>query len=103
MDMQGPIAPANSMPGTRHEILYGDRIVACFADRPLNLDAMLRAAAARKPDGVALVLGEQRVSYAELDRIAENVARNLVAAGFRKNERIAMLLGNCLEFIICAL
>jgi acyl-CoA synthetase (AMP-forming)/AMP-acid ligase II len=101
--MQGHIAPASSMPATRQEILYGDRVVACFLDRPLNLDAMLRAAVARKPDGAALVLGEKRVSYAELDRIVENIARNLVAAGFQKGERIAMLLGNCLEFVYLAL
>lgn len=87
----------------RFEVLYPDRVVACFSDRPASIDAMLRAAATRKPEGVALVLGETRVSYAELDRIADSIARNLIAAGFRPGERIAMLLGNCLEFIFCAL
>ncbi|WP_246664141.1 class I adenylate-forming enzyme family protein [Tardiphaga sp. P9-11] len=101
--MQGQIAPGTSMPATRHEVLYGERVVTCFLDRPLSLDAMLRAAVARKPDGIALVLGEQRVTYAQLDRIAENIARNLIAAGFQKGERIAMLLGNCLEFVHLAL
>ena len=100
--MQGQFAPATSA-SIRHEVLYGDRVVACFTDRPSTLDAMLRAAVARKPDGIALVLGERRISYAELDRITENVAHNLIAAGFRKGERIAMLLGNGLEFITCAL
>lgn len=95
--------PERPAPVIRHEVLYGDRVVACFADRPPNLDAMLRAAVARKPEGTALVLGDRRVSYADLDRIADNVARNLLAAGFRKGERIAMLLGNCLEFMFCAL
>jgi long-chain acyl-CoA synthetase len=103
MDMQEEIAPGASMPVTRQEVLYNDRVVTCFPDRPLSLDAMLRAVVARKPDGIALVLGEQRVTYAELDRVAENVARNLIASGFQKGERIAMLLGNCLEFIFCAL
>jgi long-chain acyl-CoA synthetase len=101
--MQGQIAPDTSTPATRHEVLYGERVVTCFSDRPPTLDAMLRAAVARKPDGVALVLGEKRVTYAELDRVAENVARNLIASGFKRGERIAMLLGNCLEFIFCAL
>lgn len=101
--MQGQIAPGTSIPATRHEVLYNDRVVTCFSDRPPTLDAMLRAAVARKPEGVALVLGEKRVTYAELDRVAENVARNLIACGFKRGERIAMLLGNCLEFIFCAL
>ncbi len=87
----------------RFEVLYRDRVVACFKDRPASIDAMLRAAAARKPEGIALVLGEQRITYAELDRIAGNIAGNLIATGFRPGERIAMLLGNCLEFIFCAL
>lgn len=95
--------PEPTAPVIRHEVLYGDRLVACFAERPANLDAMLRAAVARKPNGTALVLNDKRVTYAELDRIAENVARNLIAAGLRKGERIAMLLGNCLEFMFCAL
>lgn len=96
--MPEPIAPV-----IRHEVLYGDRLVACFSDRPATLDAMLRAAVARKPGGTALVLGDKRVTYVELDRIAENVARNLIAAGFQKGERIGMLLGNGLEFMFCAL
>jgi acyl-CoA synthetase (AMP-forming)/AMP-acid ligase II len=95
--------PERPAPVIRHEVLYGDRVVACFTDRPPNLDAMLRAAVTRNPEGTALVLGDRRVTYAELDRIADNVARNLIAAGFRKGERIAMLLGNCLEFMFCAL
>ena len=95
--------PDQAAPSLRHEVLYGDRVALCFTDRPLTLDAMVRAAVARKPDGIALVLGERRVSYAELDRISGNIARNLIAAGFKQSERIAMLLGNGLEFVFCAL
>lgn len=87
----------------RFEVLYRNRVVACFRNRRASIDAMLRAAAARKPEGIALVLGRQRVTYAELDRIADSIARNLIATGFRPGERIAMLLGNCLEFVFCAL
>jgi acyl-CoA synthetase (AMP-forming)/AMP-acid ligase II len=101
--MPAQIAPEASCRATRREVLYGDRVVTCFSDRPPTLDAMFRAAVARKPNVDALVLGDQRISYAELDRIADNIARNLVAAGFRKGERIAMLLGNRLEFVTCAL
>jgi long-chain acyl-CoA synthetase len=116
MEMQGrnwPIADAaqeptvnglqTSAPDTRREVLYGNRVVTCFSERPMTLDAMLREVVARKPASDALVLGDRRISYPELDRIVDHIANNLIHAGFRKGERIALLLGNCLEFVYAAL
>jgi long-chain acyl-CoA synthetase len=60
---------------------------------------MFRAAVVRHPDRVALVLDEQRISYRDLDANVEWVAGNLIARGFAKGERIALLLGNRLEFV----
>jgi long-chain acyl-CoA synthetase len=88
---------------TRRELHYGSRIVRCFAERPAHVDAMLRAAVARHPDADALVLGEIRVSYRRLDGIVERVAGNLAARGFAKGDRLALLLGNCLEFVYLVL
>lgn len=100
----GPSAESQTAtPKTRREVLYGNRVVECFSDRPATLDAMLREVVARKPRNDALVFGDQRVSYAELDRITDRIANNLIHAGFRKGERIALLLGNCLEFVYVAL
>ena len=82
----------------RHETHYG-RVVRCFAERPAHIDAMFRQSVARAPDRDALVLGEQRVSYRALDAIVEAVAGNLARRGFRKGDRLALLLGNCFEFV----
>src|SRR5258707_5008953 len=86
------------MSATRHELHYGDRVMRCFPERPANVDALLKAAVARNPQGVALVLGSTRVSYAELDGVVEVVAGNLAARGFAAGDRLALLIGNRLEF-----
>src|SRR5581483_10174633 len=87
------------MAALRHETHYGDRVVRCFTQRPATIDAMFRAAAARAPARDAMVLGDARVSYRALDTTVDAIAGNLMKRGFRKGDRIALLLGNCFEFI----
>src|SRR5262245_12222720 len=89
-----PVGP----PVIRYELHYGGRVVRCFADRPAHIDAMFRATAMHHRDRPALVLGDRRVTYGALDAVAECVAGNLAARGFAKGDRLALLLGNCLEF-----
>jgi len=91
------------MATVRHETHYGNRVVRCFAQRPATIDALFRAAAARAPDRDALVLGDQRMSYRTLDATIEAIAGNLTGRGFRKGDRIALLLGNCFEFVTAVL
>src|SRR5947207_7867094 len=86
----------------RHETHYG-RVVRCFAERPAHIDAMFRASVAAAPDRDALVLGAERISYRALDAIIEAVAGNLAQHGLRKGDRLALLLGNCLEFVYAVL
>ena len=83
---------------TRYEFHYGDRVMRCFAERPAHVDAMLKVAVTRNPRGAAMVLGATRVSYAELDGIVEAIAGNLAARGFQSGDRLALLMGNLLEF-----
>src|SRR4051812_10071417 len=49
-------------------------------------------------DKTALVYGEQRVSYRELDARANRVANLLASLGIGKGERVAALLYNCAEY-----
>lgn len=86
-------------PDIRHEIHYGSRVIRCFAERPTNIDAMFRASAALQDERTAVVLGEERISFAALDRRVEAVAAGLMRAGLEQGERVALLLGNGIEFI----
>lgn len=86
-------------PETRYEIHYGGRLVRCFRDRPATIDQVFREAVAQAPGHDALVLGDKRVTYAELDARVDAIATNLLALGLLPGDRVAMLLGNGFEFV----
>jgi O-succinylbenzoic acid--CoA ligase len=88
----------DNAPEMRWEAHYGDRVARCFAKRPAGVDRILREAVARVPEAEALVDGERRFTYAQLDRAVDNVAANLAARGLRAGDRVALLLGNRAEF-----
>lgn len=88
------------LPPVRHEVPYGSRIVPCFADRPETVDAMFREAVGANAARIAVVDGDRRMTYAELDRQVDRAAQTLLRMGFGKGERIALLMGNELEFVV---
>jgi acyl-CoA synthetase (AMP-forming)/AMP-acid ligase II len=84
----------------RLEALFDDRVVACRPDRPRNFHAMLADAAARNPEGDALICGDYRTSWQMLGETVERVAAGLAARGIVKGDRVALLIGNRPEFVI---
>jgi long-chain acyl-CoA synthetase len=84
----------------RYEAHFGDRVFRCFAERPGSVMAMLEAAVASAPDGDAAVFQGERLSYRELGHRAERVAANLAARGINAGDRVGVLVGNSLEFVI---
>jgi len=81
------------------ERLFGDRLVRCFVERPRSVDELLRNAVLRNPAGEAIVDGEDRVSYKDLDKIVDRIAANLRAHGVVKGDRVALFLRNSAAFI----
>ncbi|HEX4107554.1 MAG TPA: AMP-binding protein [Solirubrobacteraceae bacterium] len=47
----------------------------------------------------AIAFGEERLTYGELDERTDHIAHGLVAAGFTKGERAAILAHNCIEYL----
>jgi long-chain acyl-CoA synthetase len=86
------------VPTRRHEHHYGDRIVRCFVDRPRSAYALLETAAEHNPNGEAIVCGEERLSYRQLDDLVARCAAGLAGHGIGKGDRVALLLGNCAAF-----
>ncbi|MHB1218526.1 MAG: class I adenylate-forming enzyme family protein [Alphaproteobacteria bacterium] len=85
------------MAAIRAEAHYG-RVMSCYAERPPHMMAVLADAVARAPDHVALVDGAWRLTYAALDAESARIAGNLAARGIGQGDRVAMLIGNSLEF-----
>jgi 2,3-dihydroxybenzoate-AMP ligase len=62
-----------------------DEFAACFS---------------RYADRVFLVDGEKQYAYADVDRISDNLALNLLELGLRPLERVVPTLPNCAEFVL---
>jgi acyl-CoA synthetase (AMP-forming)/AMP-acid ligase II len=87
-------------PEMRAEAHFGDRVVACFQNRPQSLYALLHDAAQTNPSGEALVCGSERLGYAELLKQSSQLATGLARRGIKAGDRVAMLLGNRNEFVV---
>lgn len=84
----------------RKELLYGDRIVPCYADRPKNLDDMLVRVVAEHADRPAIVDGTRSLDYRELNRQATRIATALADRGIGRGDRVALFVGNRAEFLV---
>ena len=76
----------------------GRQIVANF---PATLPSLLRTFCALNADTVALVAGEERLTFAELDEVSERLARALAARGIGKGDRVAIAMRNCPAWVVC--
>jgi long-chain acyl-CoA synthetase len=68
-------------------------------EAPVNVAELLRASAAARPDKVALVDGDRRLTYRQLDEQADAVATGLAALGLVAGNRVAIAMGNSVEFV----
>src|SRR3984885_8834620 len=65
-----------------------------------NLAVMLRESARRAPAKTAVILGDARLSYAQLDELSDKLAANLTAAGLAIGDRVGLQLPNIPQFVI---
>jgi len=93
----------HAVPAMRHEALYGDRVVRCFADRPTSLLSMFDAARARRPQHDAVVFQGRRWSYAEVGARSELLAAALAALAVDAGDRVILFLSNRPEFVFALL
>jgi amino acid adenylation domain-containing protein len=66
----------------------------------LQIERFLEDSARRLPDKVALVCGDRRLTYLEVDRSANRFARGLIDAGVRRGDRVAIFLDNSVEAVL---
>jgi amino acid adenylation domain-containing protein len=64
-----------------------------------RVESFLEESARRFPEKVALVVGKERVTYAELDGLAEATAALLRGNGVRRGDRVVLFLQNSVETV----
>ncbi len=66
----------------------------------MQVEEFLEASSRRLPDKIAVVAGDQRVTYADLARQCENLAGALIAAGIGRGDRVVIVLENSVETVV---
>ena len=75
--------------------------LAPYPDRTLLDD--VAEAVAQRPDAPALLFKGRAISHGELERASDAFAAALAGLGVAKGDRVAVLLPNCPQFLICEL
>lgn len=87
----------------RDQILVDWNATAAHYQRDLTIARAFDAQAQRTPEAVALLDGPQRITYRELERRANQVARELVDRGLRPEMPIGVYLKRSTDAIIAIL
>ena len=84
----------------RLEAHFESRVIQCFAERPDGLAAMLQQAATHHSGAEALVDGDHRWTWQQLQADTARIARGLRHRGVTSGDRVALLMGNRAEFVL---
>jgi long-chain acyl-CoA synthetase len=67
---------------------------------PQNLGELLSISAQKYPQRIAIVFGQKKISYKTLDDLTNHIAAGLIELGVKKQDKVALFLDNCPEFVI---
>ena len=73
---------------------------AIVENLPPTLPGLFRTFSALNADAEAVVAGEERLTFGDLDRISERAAQGLVARGIVKGDRVGIAMRNCPSWIV---
>jgi long-chain acyl-CoA synthetase len=68
-----------------------------------SFSALVRAAAVRAGEQPALVAGEVRLTWAEVDALVDRAAAGYAARGLQPGDRVAVQLGNGVEWVVAVM
>ena len=87
-------------PGGRLVIDADSQGRAIVGNFPATIPALFRTFCSLNAEAEALVCGDERLTFAELDRISECVAHGLAARGIAKGDRVAIAMRNCSAWVV---
>ncbi|YCK35280.1 non-ribosomal peptide synthetase [Actinomadura sp. ATCC 39365] len=68
--------------------------------RTSTLHGLFERRTAADPDALAVISGDRRVTYGELDRLANGLARRLEQAGVRRGDPVGLLLDRSADLVV---
>ena len=96
------LAPDTRWPpaALRAETHFDGRQMLCYHPRAAHLGAMITAATAGRMNHIALIDGEQHLSWQQVHELSARFAAGLHAQGVRGGDRAVLLMGNHAGFVI---
>ncbi|NRA86531.1 MAG: acyl--CoA ligase [Rhizobiales bacterium] len=88
------------IPKISQEVHFDNRKFYCFEARPNDVYSMFSQSVKRNPDKEALIVGDYRLTWKELEDWVLRVASGLKILGIKSGDRIALLLSNGIEFVV---
>jgi len=79
--------------------LHWDRVVTCYSERAANLADRVAAVVAERPGAVAVIEGDDHLSYADLYAQGGSLAALLAAGGVGAGDRVAVMLANGIDAV----
>jgi acyl-CoA synthetase (AMP-forming)/AMP-acid ligase II len=87
-------------PGGRIVIDHDAQGRAIVGNFPATLPMFFKIFCELNAQAEAIVAGDERLTFADLDRISDGLARCLVARGIAKGDRIAIAMRNCPAWVV---
>jgi len=87
-------------PGGRIVIGRDELCRAIVENFPSTLPSFFRTFCGLNAANEAVVAGEERLSFADLDRLSDRVAAGLVKRGIGKGDRVGIAMRNCVSWIL---
>ncbi len=98
-----PLREIELLDGSERDQVLGEWNETDHAVPAVTLPELFREQVARTPDALALVFGDERLSYAELDVRVERTARVLAGLGAGPERTVAVSLPRSVELVVALL
>ncbi|MHB2166119.1 class I adenylate-forming enzyme family protein [Alsobacter sp. R-9] len=66
----------------------------------MRIETFLRASAAQYPEKLALIVGDARLTYSDVDRRTDTMAGALASWGVRRGDRVVVFMDNSVEAVL---
>jgi amino acid adenylation domain-containing protein len=97
---QAAASPRRVRPEERHRLLFEWNATAADYPRDLCAHRLIEAQAERTPDALAVLSGQQRLNFRELDVRAEQLAHKLHELGVGPETLVGLCLNRCPEMVV---